>query len=76
MKPLNQSDPSIRQKIIDIVTNEHGRPIPADIILKKLAGNQVFFNEKKKIYWEIDNLIDQGTLKKLVKSKLKILKFK
>lgn len=46
--PLNQSDQSIRQKIIDIVTNEHGRPIPAGIILKKIGGHQIDFYQKKK----------------------------
>jgi hypothetical protein len=50
MKSLNDSGQSIRQKIIDVVTNENGRPIPAGIILKKIAGNHTNFNDRKEIY--------------------------
>jgi ribonuclease R len=66
--PTHISDQSIRQKIIEIVSNEHGRPIPAGIILRKLNGERASFEEKKQIYSTIENLIDQGILKRLIKS--------
>lgn len=73
MHPTDQSEQSIRQKIIDIVSNENGRPIPAGIILKKLGGNRIDYQQKKEIYNTIDNLVNQGTFKRLTKSNSIIL---
>jgi ribonuclease R len=68
MDLLKRPNSSIRQQIIDIVINEKGRPIPAGIILKKIITNRLNHCSKSEIYQIIDQLVDQGTFKRLPKS--------
>jgi ribonuclease R len=64
---------SIKQDVIDVVSNERGRPIPLGIIVKKLEreyNDQTNF--KNNIYRAAEELIRTGELKQL-KSKSVIL---
>jgi ribonuclease R len=57
---------SIKQDVIDIVTNENGRPIPPGIILHKLKDQyREVANYKYAIYSVIDALISSGEFKQL-----------
>lgn len=58
---------NLRNKVLEIIKNEKGRPILPGIVYKKI---EPFFQNKKDVYRTIDALISEGVLKYLPNNKL------
>ncbi|MEF9985256.1 MAG: ribonuclease R [Malacoplasma sp.] len=58
---------NIRNKILEIIRDEKGRPILPGIVYKKIES---FYNNKRQVYSTIDNLLLEGVLKSLPNNKL------
>jgi ribonuclease R len=62
----NKEKAELKQAIIDLVNNEHGRPIPPGIIVKKLLNQYKHIdNVRNLIYKHISDLINEKQFKQL-----------
>jgi ribonuclease R len=67
------SNQSIKEAVINVVTNEKGRAIPPGIVVGKLTAQFAKSFTKNDIYQAIDQLVQAGTLKQLAKTKYLVL---